>query len=77
MVVLNSPYRLLIEPILEYVESLCKIRQPNELITVVVPQFVSRHWWTGLLHSQTAFLLRMALLLRPGVIIIEVPYQVD
>lgn len=77
LVVLNSPYRLLVEPILEYIESLCKIRQPNELITVVVPQFVSRHWWTGLLHSQTAFLLRMALLLRPGVIIIEVPYQVD
>ncbi len=77
LVVLNSPYRLLIEPIMDYIESLRAIRQPNEVITVVVPQFVSRHWWTGLLHSQTAFMLRMGLLLRPGVIIIEVPYQVD
>jgi len=77
LVVLPSPYRLLIEPILEYVEALCKMRQPNEIITVVVPQFVSRKWYTGLLHNQTAFLLRLGLMLRPGVIIIEVPYQVD
>ncbi|MBE0698247.1 MAG: APC family permease, partial [Anaerolineaceae bacterium] len=77
LVVLDSPYRLLIEPLLEYIEGMCANRQPNEVITVVVPQFVSRHWWTSILHSQTAFLLRLGLLLRPGVIIIEVPYQVD
>ena len=75
--VLESPYRLLIEPIMDYIESLRKISQPNEVITVVVPQFVSRHWWSGLLHNQTAFMLRLGLLLRPGVVIIEVPYQVD
>ena len=77
LVVLESPYRLLIEPIMDYVESLRKIRQPNEVITVVVPQFVSRNWWSGILHNQTAFMLRLGLLLRPGVVIIEVPYQVD
>ena len=77
LVVLDSPYRLLIEPVLEYIESLIKNRQPNELITVVVPQFVSKHWWTGWLHSQTAFMLRLGLLLRPGIVIIEVPYQVE
>jgi amino acid transporter len=77
LVVLESPYRLLVEPLLEYIEKLSKIRQHNEVITVIVPQFVSRHWWTGLLHSQTAFLLRLGLLLRPGIIIIEVPYQVE
>lgn len=77
LVVLESPYRLLVEPVLEYIEKLCEIRQPNEIITVVVPQFVSRHWWTGWLHSQTAFVLRMGLLLRPGIVIVEVPYQVE
>jgi hypothetical protein len=77
LVVLDSPYRLLIEPILDYIEALLRIRQPNEVITVVVPQFVSRQWWTGILHNQTAFMLRLGLLLRPGVIIIEVPYQLD
>jgi amino acid transporter len=77
LVILDSPYRLLIEPILEYIETLTKIRQHNEVITVVVPQFVSRHVWTGFLHNQTAFLLRLGLMFRPGVIIIEVPYQID
>lgn len=77
LLILESPYRLLLEPILEYIESVYRLRQPNEMILVVVPQFVSRRWWTGILHNQTAFLLRMALLTRPGIIIIEVPYQVD
>jgi amino acid transporter len=77
LVVLDSPYRVLIEPIMDYIKALSKIRQPDELITVVVPQFVPRHWWNGYLHSQTAFILRMGLLLQPGVVIVEVPYQVD
>ncbi len=77
LLILDSPYRLLLEPILDYIESLCRIRQNDETILVVVPQFVSRRWWTGVLHNQTAFMLRMALLTRPGVVIIEVPYQVD
>lgn len=77
LVVLDSPYRLLVEPLLEYIEAMCSIRQAGEMITVVVPQFVSRNWWSSILHSQTAFLLRMGLLLRPGVVVIEVPYQVD
>jgi hypothetical protein len=77
LLILESPYRLLLEPVLDYIESLIKIRQPSEVILVVVPQFVSRRWWTGLLHSQTAFMLRLGLLTRPGVVIIEVPYQVE
>ncbi len=77
LVILDSPYRLLIEPILEYIEDLCAIRQSNEVITVVVPQFISHHLWTSFLHNQTAFMLRLGLMFRPGVIIIEVPYQVD
>lgn len=77
LVILESQYRLLVEPILEYVQMLSSYRAPSEVITVVVPQFVSRHWWASILHSQTAFLLRLGLLLHPGVVIIEVPYQVD
>lgn len=77
LVIVESPFRLLLEPILEYVEAINKLRQPNELIMVVVPQFVSRNWWKGLLHNQTAFMLRLGLLLRPGIVIIEVPYHID
>jgi len=77
LLILDSPYRLLLEPILGYIDSLTKIIKGNEAILVVVPQFVSRRWWTSILHNQTAFMLRMGLLTRPGVIIIEVPYQVE
>ena len=76
LVILESPYRLLVEPVLEYIDTLMKNRQPNELFTIVVPQFVPVHWWENLLHNQTALLLRFALLNMQGVVIVEVPYQV-
>jgi amino acid transporter len=77
MVILDSPYRLLLEPLLSYIDQIDDRRQPNEIITIVVPQFVSRHWWHNLLHTQTAFWLRMVLLFRPGIVITDVPYQVE
>ncbi len=77
LVILDSPYRLLLEPLLEYIDQIDASRQPNEIITIVVPQFVPRHWWHNLLHTQAAFLLRIALLFRPGIVITDVPYQVD
>jgi amino acid transporter len=77
LVILDSPYRLLLEPILEYINQIDGCRQPNEVITIVVPQFVPRHWWHNLLHTQTALLLRIALLFRPGIVITDVPYQVE
>ena len=76
LVVLDSPYRLLLEPLLEYIEQIAATRQPNEIITIVVPQFVPKHWYHGLLHTQAAFMLRMALLFKPGIVITDVPYQV-
>jgi hypothetical protein len=75
LVVLDSPYRLLIEPLLEYVERIAALRQRHETITIVVPQFVPQRAWHNLLHAQTAGLLRMALLFKPGIVITSVPYQ--
>jgi amino acid transporter len=77
LVILDSPYRLLVEPVLEYIDELARIRQPNEVITVVVPQFVPQRWWHNFLHTQTAFLLRLALIGRRGIVITDVPYQVE
>lgn len=76
LVILDSPYRLLLEPLISYIEMLNRQSRPEELITVVVPQFVPRHWWHNLLHTQAALTLRMALLSRPGVTVTDVPYQV-
>jgi amino acid transporter len=76
LVVIESPYRTFLEPFLDYVSELCAILQPNERLTIVVPQFIPRHWWHNLLHTQTAFWLRFILLNKRGIVITEVPYQV-
>jgi hypothetical protein len=55
---------------------LAEQRQPNEIITIVVPQFVSRRWYSSLLHTNTAFWLRGPIF-KPGIVITDVPYQVD
>ncbi len=77
LVILESPYRRMLEPLLEYIEELIARRQPNEMITVVVPQFVPSNWWANLLHMQTAVILRLALMFRPGIVITDVPYHVE
>mgnify|MGYP001071414971 CR=1 FL=1 len=77
LILLDSPYRLFLEPILEYIEKISLILAPNEIITLVVPQFIPRHWWDRFLHMRTAETLRKALLHRKNIVITEVPYQID
>lgn len=77
LVILDSPYRLLIEPLLAYINKIDAQRQPGEVISIIVPQFVPKHWWSNALHAQTAFILRMALLFKRGIVITDVPYQVE
>jgi amino acid transporter len=77
LVVLDSPYRLFIEPLLEYIEELDAAKQPNEIISIVVPQFIPKHFWNMWLHTNTADTLRRVLLYRKDIVIMEVPYQVD
>lgn len=77
LVILDSPFRLLLEPLLHYIEEIDAQRQPNDTITIVVPQFVPKRWYHNLLHTQTALLLRMVLLFRTGIVITDVPYQVE
>lgn len=76
LVILDSPYRLFIEPVMTFIEDLLASRQPNEMLTVVVPQFVPAHWWENLLHNQTALMLRFALIFKKGLVIVEIPYNV-
>jgi len=76
LVILESPYRLFIEPVMAFIETLLANRQPTEVMTIVVPQFVTKHWWENLLHNQTALMLRFALLFKKGLVILEVPYNV-
>ena len=76
MVVLNSPYRLLLEPLLEYIKDIARRRQPGEIMTIVVPEFISNNRVTAALHMNTADYLRSQLKRYPGIVIIDVPYHV-
>jgi amino acid transporter len=76
LVILESPYRMFLEPLLQYIDLIAAQRQPNETITIVVPQFVPKRWFYNLLHTQTAMMLRLILLFKKGIVITDVPYQV-
>jgi hypothetical protein len=75
MVILDSPYRLFLEPLLDYIADLSEQRQPGETITIVVPEFVPQNRLSGALHTNTATLLRSQLQNQPGIVITNVPYQ--
>ena len=76
LVIVDSPYRLFLEPLLNYIEEILSSRQANETITIVVPHFVPENKLHNILHMQTAEMLRRELLSTPGVVITEVPYQI-
>jgi len=76
MVLLDSPYRLFIEPILGYISDIAKMRQPGETITIVVPEFVSENRLSNALHTNTANILREQLKNQHGIVITNVPYHV-
>jgi hypothetical protein len=77
MVMLNSPYRLLLEPLLGYISSIARQRQPGETMTIVVPEFVSNSRVASALHMNTSEILRSQLKRQQGIVIINVPYHVQ
>jgi len=77
LVMLNSPYRLFIEPFVEYIDRLDRNLKTDEMITIVVPQFIPKHWWEQFLHARTAEALRKVLLNRKYIVITEVPYKLE
>jgi hypothetical protein len=74
LVVLDSPYRSLMEPLLEYIEQVQKA-DPNGYVTVILPEFVPHRLWQHLLHNQHALLIKGALLFKPNVIVTSVPFH--
>ncbi|MGE0703382.1 MAG: amino acid permease, partial [Vicinamibacterales bacterium] len=74
LVVLDSPYRSLMEPLLEYIG--CVERQrPDSFVTIVVPEFIPARWWHHLFHNQSALLMKGELLFRPNVVVTSVPFH--
>ena len=74
LVLLDSPYRSLMEPLLEYVDQLSRNEVPG-YVTVVLPEFVPARWWHHLFHNQRALLIKAALLFKPHTVVTSVPFH--
>jgi amino acid transporter len=72
--ILDSPYREITRPVLEYVKSVRR-KSPRDVVTVFIPEYVVGHWWEHLLHNQSALRLKGRLLFQPGVMVTSVPWQ--
>ncbi len=76
LVVLDSPFRSVMEPLLAYI-ALIEKERTNAYITIVLPEFVPSRWWHHLLHNQRALLIKGALLFRPNVVVTSVPFHLS
>lgn len=76
LVILESPYRSMIGPVLNYLEEVKKER-PDYVVTVVLPEFVPRKWWHKLLHNQSGLFLKIALMTRRDIVFTNVRYYLD
>ncbi len=74
LVVLTSPYRSLLGPLVDYIDHL-RQQSPNHMVTLVIPEFIPARWWQQLLHNQTALLIKGAMLFRRNVVVTDVPYH--
>ena len=75
LIILESPYRSLIVPLMQYLDVAMR-ESPNQMITVVVPEFVTAKWWHGFLHNQSGLLLKFALLFKKGIVTTNMRYYV-
>jgi amino acid transporter len=76
LTVLESPYREVTRPLLDYIRGLRNDR-PRDVVSVFIPEYVVGHWWEQLLHNQSALRLKSRLLFEPGVMVTSVPWQLD
>jgi len=76
LITLDSPYRSLMEPLLEYIEQVGGDRS-DAFVTVVLPEFVPARWWQHLFHNQRALLIKGALLFKPNVVLTNVPFHLS
>ena len=74
LVVLETPYRALHRPLLKFIDEVEDWRN-DDVVTVVIPEFVTGHWWHQLLHNQTSLFIKAALLFKPGIVVTSVPHH--
>ncbi|WP_312335950.1 APC family permease [Anaerospora hongkongensis] len=75
LIVLRSPYRLLMRPLINFIEKKQREKGPDDFITVVIPEFETRKWWHRLLHNQTGWFLHTTLVLKENIAVTTVPFH--
>ena len=73
---LQSPFRKIVEPIVDELDRMRRV-EPEYTITVILPEFVTGHWWANLLHNQTAWRIKGTLLMKPKIVVISIPYHLE
>lgn len=76
LVLIESPYRETVRPVVRYVRQLRR-EHPGDVISIVIPEYVVAHWWEHLLHNQTALRLKSRLLFEPSVSVTSIPWVLD
>jgi hypothetical protein len=72
--IIHSPYRELSRPVLRFVDEMDE-QYDNDVVTIIIPEFVVKHWWEHILHNQSALILKGRLLFRKNVVVVSVPYH--
>ena len=76
LVILESPYRSIVEPVVEYIDEAVG-EDDDQMLTVIVPEAIAKHWWKRILHNNSAIPLKIALASRRNVVITNVRYFLD
>jgi amino acid transporter len=76
LTILKSPYRAISGPLLEYIDEV-EARYEHDLVTIIVPEFVTKKWWHNILHNQTSLLIKTLLRFRKGKVVTTVRYYLD
>ncbi|MDR3541606.1 MAG: APC family permease [Desulfosporosinus sp.] len=75
LIMISSPYRAMLAPLLDYLNEVEKSIQPYELIMILIPEFITPKWWQYFLHNQSGWILKSVLLLNKSYVIASVPYH--
>lgn len=76
LVVLESPFRSLLRPLRSYIAEV-QSHYKDGMVTVILPEFVPARWWEHLLHNQTGWLIKTALMYQKGTVVTSVPYRLE
>ena len=75
LITIYSPYRMVNRPILNFINEVASKKNPEDFITVLIPEFETKKWWHRVLHNQTGFILRTLLILKENVIVTTIPFH--